>query len=417
MMRRLTAMFFRSAAVKSVSLLTVLWTGWCVPPLFGQTPAATTPATTPGEREPGVVRVATFNVSLNRPAADGLREDLQQAHPQIRRIASILRTVRPDIVLLNEFDRADADSVALFQDNYLAADDGTGEPLRYAYSFTAEVNTGQPSGLDLDGNGKQGGAGDAFGFGAFPGQYAMVVLSRFPIDTERVRTFQKFLWKDLPDAAQPVNADGSSWYADGVWEQLRLSSKSHWDVPVSVAGQTLHVLASHPTPPAFDGPEGRNRRRNHDEIRLWKEYLSAADLPWLTDDQGRTGGLADDAAFVIVGDLNADPADGSSYQGAGRLLLEHPRVNATQPTSGGGPVASEQQGRVNREHKGDPKFDTADFSDRSVGNLRVDYVLPSQQLHVLQSGVFWPPPGTAGATDVTASDHRLVWVDVRFAAQ
>jgi hypothetical protein len=27
--------------------------------------------------------------------------------------------------------------------------------------------------------------------------------------------------------------------------------------------------------------------------------------------------------------------------------------------------------------------------------------------------VFWPPPDAAGASLVEASDHRLVWVDVR----
>ncbi len=41
-------------------------------------------------------------------------------------------------------------------------------------------------------------------------------------------------------------------------EAARLSSKSHWDVPINVNGRVLHVLASHPTPPVFDGPEDRN---------------------------------------------------------------------------------------------------------------------------------------------------------------
>jgi len=51
---------------------------------------------------------------------------------------------------------------------------------------------------------------------------------------------------------------------------LRLSSKSHWDVPIDIplgAGLTkrVHMLLHHPTPPAFDGPEGRNllRYRQH----------------------------------------------------------------------------------------------------------------------------------------------------------
>jgi len=35
-----------------------------------------------------------------------------------------------------------------------------------------------------------------------------------------------------------------------------------------MGGQVIHILASHPTPPVFDGVEDRNGRRNHDEIRL-----------------------------------------------------------------------------------------------------------------------------------------------------
>ena len=35
---------------------------------------------------------------------------------------------------------------------------------------------------------------------------------------------------------------------------FRLSSKSHWDVPLSIGGRTVHFLVSHPTPPVFDDP-------------------------------------------------------------------------------------------------------------------------------------------------------------------
>ena len=145
-------------------------------------------------------------------------------------------------------------------------------PLEYGYSFLAESNTGIPSGFDFDHDGRIGGGGDALGFGEFPGQYAMVVLSRFPIDTKRVRTFRKFLWRDMPGALLP-----RSWYSPAQLAVLPLSSKSHWDVPVRIGRVTLHLLASHPTPPAFDGAEDRNGRRNHDEIRFWNDYLTPAD--------------------------------------------------------------------------------------------------------------------------------------------
>ncbi|MGV2338699.1 MAG UNVERIFIED_CONTAM: endonuclease/exonuclease/phosphatase family protein [Planctomycetaceae bacterium] len=110
---------------------------------------------------------------------------------------------------------------------------------------------------------------------------------------------------------------------------FRLSSKSHWDVPVEIGNHVLHVLASHPTPPAFDGAEDRNGRRNHDEIRLWHDYLTPEASSWIQDDSGKSGGLPADASFVILGDLNADPIDGGSVAGG------HSAVAAAPAGSGG----------------------------------------------------------------------------------
>ena len=366
------------------------------------------------------VRVATFNCNLNRDKAGELLKDLSGGtNKQAQEVARVLRTVRPDIVLLNEFDFSeDNKAVNCFLEEYVnaTADWATEEPILYPYLFTAPVNTGVPSGRDLDHDGKTNGPGDAIGFGKFPGQYGMVLLSQFPIETNDVRTFQKLLWKSMPDALLPPSGkdDNANWYSDEDLNLLRLSSKSHWDIPVRIDQQVLHLLTSHPTPPAFDGPEDRNGRRNHDEIRLWAEYLSDAEKSWLIDDLGRSGTLASTAAFVILGDQNADPYDGASYQVAINQLLTHPRVNAElTPTSVGGSEAAKTQGGKNSEHKGDHSHDTADFNDRGVGNLRADYVLPSKNLNATAAGIFWPLSTDPGATVADCSDHRLVWIDLK----
>ncbi|MFM7869843.1 MAG: endonuclease/exonuclease/phosphatase family protein, partial [Planctomycetaceae bacterium] len=203
-------------------------------------------------------------------------------------------------------------------------------------------------------------------------------------------------------------------YSEEDLSLFRLSSKSHWDVPVEVTGGVLHVLASHPTPPAFDGAEDRNGRRNHDEIRLWRDYLTAGSDGWIRDDRGVAGGLAAESAFVIVGDLNADPVDGGSVAGAIQQLQDHPRVlSEPAPVSGGGERAASEQKGINQQHRGRAAEDTADFSDRSVGNLRADYVLPSRGLRVQSAQVYWPSAG-AGAELVQCSDHRLVFVDLHW---
>ena len=370
------------------------------------------------------VRVATFNCSLNRNKAGELLQNLSGGtNKQAQEVAGVLRTVRPDIVLLNEFDFSeDNKAVNCFLEEYVnaTADWATEEPILYPYLFTAPVNTGVPSGRDLDHDAKSDGPGDAIGFGKFPGQYGMVLLSQFPIETNDVRTFQKLLWKSMPEALLPPSGkdDNTNWYNEEDLNLLRLSSKSHWDVPVNIDGQILHLLTSHPTPPAFDGPEDRNGRRNHDEIRLWAEYLSDEQKPWLVDDQGHSGTLSSTAAFVILGDQNADPNDGASYQVAINQLLTHPRVNAElTPTSVGGSEAAKTQGRKNSEHKGDHSHDTADFNDRGVGNLRADYVLPSKTLNAFAAGIFWPLSTDPGAKVADCSDHRLVWIDLKLSAK
>jgi 3-phytase len=250
----------------------------------------------------------------------------------------------------------------------------------------------------------------------------MVIYSMFPIDQEHVRDFHRLLWKDVPGALWPVKADGSPWYGPEAVGVFRLSSKSHWDVPITIGGRTVHVLASHPTPPAFDGAEDRNGKRNHDEIRLWADYLSGGDrtaylAKALPPGSGR--GLDQPSTFVIMGDQNSDPNDGGSVEGAIDQLLKHPKVNASfTPRSRGAAEAARLQKGANAEHKGDPAEDTADFSDDSVGNLRADYVLPSRDLTVVGSGVFWPETADPLARlvrmdPVASSDHRLVYVDVR----
>ncbi len=243
------------------------------------------------ERHGRTVRFATFNASLNRSTQGALLRDLSTPDDaQARNAAETIQRVDPDVLLINEFDHDDQGAaVRLFLRNYLAVGHNGARPVRYPYRFTAPVNTGVATGVDLDGRngavttpGSDAYGQDAFGYGWFPGQYGMVVLSKHPIDTRAVRTFQHFLWKDMPGNVMP-----EGYYSDEARAILRLSSKSHWDVPVRIGRETVHFLVSHPTPPTFDGPEDRNGRRNHDEIRLWADYIGGRrrgaylyDRPW-----------------------------------------------------------------------------------------------------------------------------------------
>lgn len=362
------------------------------------------------------IRFATYNIAMGLASQGDLLQRLQAGDDEaLRKAAAIIQRVRPDVLLLNEFDYTPGVNAGrLFVTNYLEKSQFGQQPIAYTYTFDGPVNTGVHSGLDLDNNGSTGEPADAWGFGHFPGQYGMQVLSRLPLQIETLRTFQNFLWKDMPDALTPVNPDGSPWYPSSVRQQMRLSSKSHWDIPVVVGTQIIHFLVSHPTPPVFDGEEDRNGTRNHDEIRLWADYINPQHSGYIYDDNGLSGGLPEATYFVLAGDLNADPVDGDSHLNAIGQLLESPLVNnGCEPISEGAEEAGTTQGGKNLEHKGNPASDSGDFNDRYAGNMRVDYVLPSATLKVVACGVFWPLEGQAGSELIGFSDHRLVWVDIQ----
>ncbi len=167
--------------------------------------------------EPNRIRIATINFAMGLPNESDLFKRLRSGDdPALAHAAEIIQTVRPDILLINEFDY-EPESVALLNNNYLFKSWFGQSPIEYAYWFIAAVNTGTDSGMDLDGDGRTGGPNDAWGFGTFPGQYGMLVLTRFPVTREEVRTFRHFRWKDLPGALRPFKDDGESYYSDGIW--------------------------------------------------------------------------------------------------------------------------------------------------------------------------------------------------------
>jgi hypothetical protein len=364
------------------------------------------------------VRIAAFNVSMDgtnyvkkgqTPIGNELQSHLShREHQQIKNISEIIQRLNPDIVLLNEFDFSEqsANDVQDLIKHYLKVSQNNQNPIDFPYYFSAAVNTGVDSGLDLDKDGIASGTkGDAFGFGFYPGHYGMLVLSKYPIQFERVRTFQHFLWKDMPDnlLSTIMDENGQPYYSQQAQKILRLSSKSHWDIPINMGDHTISLLASHPTPPVFDGPENRNGKRNHDEIRFWTDYLSNNEQSsYIYDDNGQLGGFKG-KHFVIAGDLNASPDEGDGIKSGIQGLLEHPLVNnSIVPKSEGGSLHTPNN-QYSAGH-------TAGWA------MRADYVLPSISLDVKDSGVFWPkqndPLYRLIKDRKNSSDHRLVWIDV-----
>lgn len=313
-----------------------------------------------------------------------LRDIARGEDPQINATLEIIAEADADVLALQGFDY-DLTGAALSA--YVEALRARG--IDYPYSFSSRPNTGMPTELDMDGDGRLGEPRDAQSYGRFSGQGGMALLSRYPIDTANVQDFTTMLWRDMPGALLPETEAGP-FPSEAAQAIQRLSTTNHWVVPVEVPDLgTVRIMTLHASPPVFDGPEDRNGRRNHDEIVFWQHYLAG------------TFGPTPEDRFVLMGDFNQDPFSGEGIKTAINGLLEDPRLQDPMPASAGSEVAT-----------GDP-LDTADWTDPVPGNLRVDYVLPSADWQVLASGVIWPDAATPlGQAAITASRHRLVWVDI-----
>jgi len=149
-----------------------------------------------------VLRLASFHTQLSRAGPGLLLRDLRRGEDaQIAATIAVIAAARADVVLLQDIDfDADADAEAAALDALAGALAASGAP--YPYRLSLRPNTGRPTGVDIDGDGRSHRARDAHGYGRFNGQGGMALLSRYPIGA--VRDFSAFLWADLPESRAPL---------------------------------------------------------------------------------------------------------------------------------------------------------------------------------------------------------------------
>ncbi|WP_319825403.1 endonuclease/exonuclease/phosphatase family protein [Thalassovita sp.] len=281
--------------------------------------------------------------------------DILKGDAQALAVAQVIAQVRPDVILLQDLDY-DAQLLAAGALRDRVAEAGHFMPHLFAFA----PNSGVPSGIDLDGDGRTTGPGDAHGFGRYAGQGGMVLLSRYPITSSQDFSGQSWGSLDWVNRSQIARAWGAN------WSEMRLASVGHWQVTVDLPGGGVDLLVFHATPPVFDGPEDRNGLRNRDQLLFWAHRLDRAG-----------------ARVVLLGDANNDPDTGEGRSEAISALLGHTRLQDPLP--------------------GQP---TVHWDEQGLAPMRVDYVLPARELQVVSAGVVRDPPAEI------ASRHQLVWVDI-----
>ncbi|MFD0859434.1 endonuclease/exonuclease/phosphatase family protein [Roseovarius aquimarinus] len=324
------------------------------------------------------MRFATFNADLARDGPGLLLRDILRGDDQVEAAARVIAQTRADVILLQNVD-FDLDLLALDALRGRIAAAG----LVYPHIFARAPNSGRQSGRDLDRDGRLGEPEDALGHGAFLGQGGMALLSRWPIDSDGARDMSDLLWRDLPGALLP-ELEGAPYFDAETLALLPLADVGQWAVPVLHPEGAVTVLAFHASPPVFDGPEDRNGRRNHDQLRFWSHFLD------------RRFGAAPERRFVLMGHANQDPNRSEGIKDGIRALLADPRLRDVRPL----------------RPSGLPREATVHWPNVEPPKMRVSYVLPSRDWRVTGSGVVWPEEGELAALVAAASRHRIVWVDL-----
>ncbi|GGE59955.1 endonuclease [Nesterenkonia cremea] len=361
------------------------------------------PAATTAEKDEDDLRAATMNAELTGASTEEVLADLRDGLPEARTLAETVQINAPDVLVLTGVSSDEYGEIAeTLNEEYLAVSQNGQEPLDYPHVFTAETNSGLDSGADLDDDGVIGGPGDAIGYGEYPGHYGTVIFSKHPIEEDQVRTFQEFLWDDMPENS--MEEDDFSELERSI---LRLSTGTLWDVPIRVDGENIHLVASSVALP--EDSQDVDPARGSDERRMVEDFISG-DGWYLYDDEGQEGPLIPGNRFVLLGQPMSPHGLEDEADGLDSLLSSYV-LQDTEPTAVTDQPVDE---RVGAEHGTD---ESATRAVPSGTDVRASYALPGAMLDVNGSGVFWPGEGEYGYELVDpespdAPEDRLVWLDV-----
>ncbi|MDO6727979.1 endonuclease/exonuclease/phosphatase family protein [Cognatishimia sp. 1_MG-2023] len=296
--------------------------------------------------------------------------DILRKDPEPMAVAKQIADAAPDIIVLQNID-FDSQNHGLSGLRELINNQGGPS---YPHLFAPRPNTGIPTGIDIDGDGISNGPRDAHGYGTFPGQRGIAILSQHPIATAGVQSFSNILWQNAAAAAPDVIPAPEMLSIDAR-DTFRLSSTAHVAIPFSINGSLLTILTHHATPPMFDGPEDRNGFRNAAENLFWLAYLNGTFTEALPQ------------SYILAALTNIDPNKGQGHRSAMQSILQSQQFR--EPL-----VTVPPTNRV-----------TVQWNETQSSSMRVSYLLPSPNITVKATGNR-PMP--------SASRHHLIWIDIDF---
>lgn len=239
--------------------------------------------------------MAVWNADLSRDGPGLLLRELRRGDdPLTGRITDEIARLRPDVLLLSRMD-IDYQNLAVAALQAALAQRGA----VYPYALAPPQNRGLASEFDLNGDGRAGGPGDVQGWGRYPGDGAMVLLSRWPL--RLVQDHTALLWRDLPRGGPA-----------GRPPVQRLASSGYWVVGLELPGGHPggHLLVWAAGAERFEGAE-----RARAETGFWWHWLEGAFGPV------PPGGL------ILMGHPNRPGRSG---------FAGHPRLNGQGTDEAGG---------------------------------------------------------------------------------
>lgn len=313
------------------------------------------------------VRVATFDVNLRGQQPGALAADLAGGgNLNAERVAKSIQQADADIVLLTGFD-ADETAARTLNDEYLLHPQDDERAVDYPYVYAGPSNKGAPSGADLDKDKVVGGPGDAWGYGDFPGQGSMVLLSKHPIDEDRVQTVTKQRWSQVPG-----NSISEAGLSGAIAQAMPVMESGLWDVPVEVAGSTVRIIAVQAD--HGEDPVSYAVPRHRDQLRVVGDWVSGA--AYLQDDEDWPAVATE--PYVVLGEL-------------GEGALENPESS----------ILREQLGSNGQRENND-----------------VNYILPAEALKIARQGAIrdqqLSAPVPSQDPSSVARTPELLWSDLKF---